>query len=357
MKTKIRKILIGSELEINDRLMIIHGSDDIEIKRKAITKRNFANLLLIVILITMLGFSVFFESEEAEIMQVEEGTLVSIDSINGGTGYFNFEFEAIKKSEGQTEVLIGEKTVGISKENGKENELVSEEKSMVENELEREVAHIVEKSQEESAKGKIVLPNSIGNDISIKWEIKDESNFAFILTVLGFSVFFLWRSRYALIRKAEKEAKQSVAKELPGFINKIIILLNGGMIFSEAFRKIVLDFEKHRDVTNSYFYTQLSIIKRNEIEVNKPLINLLQDFAKRIEVREFTRVITIIKEETMAGGDVKEKLVNESQMLWLLRKKEAEERSKRAETKMTFPLVILLLVMMLITISPTFMEM
>ncbi len=361
MIKKIKKAFLGNETEINNRLMTVFGTENLETKIKAITKRNLMNLLLILLLLLILGISLFLGKEEAEVIQVEEGTLVSIDSINGGTGYFNFEFEAVEKSEGQTEVLTGEKTIGISKEDGDKNEKDRDDKGMVdsevERELEREVSHLVEKSQEESAKGKILLPNKIGDNVLIKWEIKEESNFFLLLAALIFSIFFLWRSRYALIRKAEREARNSVVKELPGFINKIIILLNGGMIFAEAFRKVVSDYEKYRGIGNSYFYNQLSVIKRNEGEINKPIIYLLQEFAKKIEVREFTRVVSIIKEETMAGGDVKEKLISESQMLWLLRKKDAEERSKKAETKMTFPLVILLVVMMLITISPTFMEM
>ena len=52
-----------------------------------------------------------------------------------------------------------------------------------------------------------------------------------------------------------------------------------------------------------------------------------------------------------------EKLESESDILWTQRKKIAEEKGRIAETKLTFPLALLLLVLILITAAPAIMEM
>ncbi len=43
--------------------------------------------------------------------------------------------------------------------------------------------------------------------------------------------------------------------------------------------------------------------------------------------------------------------------MWIGRKKKAEEKGKLAETKLTFPLMILLLVLIMITVAPALLGM
>ncbi len=43
-------------------------------------------------------------------------------------------------------------------------------------------------------------------------------------------------------------------------------------------------------------------------------------------------------------------------MLWLERKKSCEERGRLAETKLTLPLMIFLMVLIVITVAPALME-
>ncbi len=55
------------------------------------------------------------------------------------------------------------------------------------------------------------------------------------------------------------------------------------------------------------------------------------------------------------GNALSEKLEAEAAMLWQARKKQAESKGRIAETKLTFPLTILLSVLVVITIAPTLM--
>ncbi|MFQ7012468.1 MAG: hypothetical protein ACLRTA_08070, partial [Clostridia bacterium] len=56
------------------------------------------------------------------------------------------------------------------------------------------------------------------------------------------------------------------------------------------------------------------------------------------------------------GTGLTEKLQAESEILWMNRKKNCEERGRLAETKLTLPLVIFLLVLIVITIAPALLE-
>jgi tight adherence protein C len=64
----------------------------------------------------------------------------------------------------------------------------------------------------------------------------------------------------------------------------------------------------------------------------------------------------VISDNWDKGSVLAEKLEGESNLLWISRKKRAEEKGKLAETKLTFPLVILLIVLIMVTIAPALME-
>ena len=65
-----------------------------------------------------------------------------------------------------------------------------------------------------------------------------------------------------------------------------------------------------------------------------------------------SRFASIISENINKGSELVEKLESEGDMLWLNRKKRIEERAKLADTKLTLPLVILLITLITITIAP-----
>ena len=47
----------------------------------------------------------------------------------------------------------------------------------------------------------------------------------------------------------------------------------------------------------------------------------------------------------------------ENELLWFARKQQSEEKGRLAETKLTLPLMILLMVLIMVTVAPAMMEM
>ena len=107
---------------------------------------------------------------------------------------------------------------------------------------------------------------------------------------------------------------------------------------------------------DSYFYRQLGMIETHAANTNTPVHVELSEFARRSGVREMMRITNIISDNIGKGSDLTGKLTQESSMLWFARKKHAEEKGRLAETKLTVPLVILISVLVMITISPALME-
>lgn len=78
--------------------------------------------------------------------------------------------------------------------------------------------------------------------------------------------------------------------------------------------------------------------------------------AKESGIRELMRVSNIINDNINKGVELTDKLQAESEILWLNRKKSCEEKGRLAETKMTLPLMLFLMVLIIITVAPALLE-
>lgn len=210
---------------------------------------------------------------------------------------------------------------------------------------------------------RIILPGELEGVVEVKWFSGKEKNGVFLLPAFLFMILIAFFKRYDRIDREIREAEMSVNRDLPEFINKLVLLLNAGLVFSTAFSKIIKDYEsfnnngKYRHSDKKFLYEEMLEIQKRVDQSNASLMRELKEFAQRCGVREMVRLTAVISDNWNKGSTLSEKLEAESNLLWISRKKKAEEKGKLAETKLTFPLMILLLVLILVTIAPAMLEM
>jgi tight adherence protein C len=202
----------------------------------------------------------------------------------------------------------------------------------------------------------VTLPKQLADGTRIYWVPQKTHNWLFLLCIALFAGYAIYRNRDAALKRTEMIAKDSVLRELPEFVNKLVLQLNAGLILNQAFYKIVSDFKTINGCERNYFYGQLYHIMTKCNETNGTLQHEIRSFAVRTGVVEFMRLSNIISDSMTKGSDLMTQLKMEGDSLWAARRKQMEEKGKLAETKLTFPLVILLLVLVLITIAPAMME-
>ncbi len=174
-------------------------------------------------------------------------------------------------------------------------------------------------------------------------------------TAMLFSGVFLlvYISRYSRSENHVKKQRASIIDDFPGFIDKVVLLLNAGMITESALIKIAEDYKKSFvSAERRALYDGLTDIVSRTKESNSSLTAELTKYAYRSGVRELMRFSTIVEDNCIKGSDLVDKLEGEGALLWMDRKKRAEEKAKLAETKLSFPLMLLLLALMLITTAP-----
>lgn len=211
---------------------------------------------------------------------------------------------------------------------------------------------------ESNSGDKLTLPNKTPEGVAVKWKASDSTGAVTQISILLLMGILVYYNRYNFLNKKIKETKDSVMRDFPDFINKLVLLLNAGMVVTAAFEKITIDY-RNRSLKSekSHLYEEFCSMEDNIRNANSGFLSELNDIAQRSGVRDVMRFNTIIADNIDKGSALVEKLESESKILWTGRIKMAEEKGRLAETKLTFPMVLQLLVLIIITIAPAAMEM
>ena len=295
-------------------------------------------------------------SEYSNVTVNSRGEIVSVIRPETGEDSYAFSTDVIVISEnGRTEkeYYITIEPAGDETEGTEEDAFLEvPEKDTAEAELKRLISGL----NEDTAVSEVMLPQQLENGERIVWKKADNTDFIVYLLGELAVLWMIYHNRFHAISREEKIARESIIRELPEFINKLVLLINAGVILNTAFLKVVEGCDE-RKIRESYFYGRIAEIGHMVNEMNASFYKEIFEFARHSGVKELMRITNIMIDNINKGDDLSDKLRRENELLWFARKQQAEEKGRLAESKMTFPLMILLTVLIMVTIAPALMEM
>ena len=234
-----------------------------------------------------------------------------------------------------------------------------------------EMRSVIGSLNDDQSARRVSLPNHLRTGERITWTSERKANTAVIAFGMMLLAVLIYVRRLDPLEKIRLQQQDSVRRQLPEFINRLVLLLGAGLVLSSAFETIVeenITTEKQhvneRQSDNrqeDYFYQCMSDIYNRIKETNGSLAKEFRAFARSglglgEGDRELMRISNIISDNISKGVELADKLQSESEMLWLSRKRSSEERGRLAETKLTLPLTVFLLVLVVVTVSPALLE-
>ena len=338
------------------RYSSLYGNRDCEIW---VTRE--CNKLLISFLICILVITIVIcndisagRKEYSNVKVNKNGEIIEVTRPPKGNGSYSFTTKVkvfTDEGEIEKEYYITIEPAGEVGENEISSLPALSENDSAEEELKRLISGLNENTEDTE----IILPQELENGNKIVWMKADNTDPAVYVIGALIVIWFIYHNRFHTIIREEKLAKESIIKELPEFINKIVLLINAGVILNTAFLKIVDDCDETKR-KNSYFYRRICDIGYMVKETNASFYQEMYMFAKHSGVKELMRITNIMLDNMNKGDDLSDKLKRENELLWFARKQQAEEKGKLAETKLTLPLMILLTVLIMVTIAPALME-
>ena len=234
-----------------------------------------------------------------------------------------------------------------------------------------EMRSVIGSLNDDQSARRVSLPNHLRTGERITWTSERKANTAVIAFGMMLLAVLIYVRRLDPLEKIRLQQQDSVRRQLPEFINRLVLLLGAGLVLSSAFETIVEENittdKRHANERQSdnrqedYFYQCMSDIYNRIKETNGSLAKEFRAFARSglglgEGDRELMRISNIISDNISKGVELADKLQSESEMLWLSRKRSSEERGRLAETKLTLPLTVFLLVLVVVTVSPALLE-
>lgn len=231
-------------------------------------------------------------------------------------------------------------------------------REQIEEALFRTLENQVERLSEESSGSVLVLPEKDENGVKFQWKSTSSfhSGLYFLVALVGCLMIYS-NEKQRKIRRQE-EIKSQVEMQLPDFMNKIVMLLSAGLVLTDAFDRVAKDYLTYRRQGNrKVLYEEFSSALRKAKESNGSFAEAMVKLAQRMEVKELTRFAVVVSNNLEKGNELADKLEMESNLLWRERKTKIEKLGRMADTKMTFPMMITLLSLVVITVVPAILEM
>lgn len=215
-------------------------------------------------------------------------------------------------------------------------------------------------SEVEYAKGrKIKLPQSLPDGTALEWKSSEHksSSLVVIIPLMYISLIALMIAGTARDDKSPDELRKSMIKGLPRFCNQLYLMMNAGLILSDAFDIITGSYHSRNAEDLSLFERELAGLYEATDGHRISTAEVINEFAVRHDVKEMIRIASILTENEKRGSDVVESLARESRYLWDERKVVARESGKMIDTKMSYPLGLLLILLIVITMAPALLSM
>ena len=159
-------------------------------------------------------------------------------------------------------------------------------------------------------------------------------------------------------QKKLREAQQTeILYTLPGFLNQLLLLVGSGMVLTDALRRIADGYMALPPKEQNYVTESFTQLWQESARTGESLLTAFRRFSRFSHVKELNRVTGILEENQTKGSALWEKLQEQSEALWTARKQITLARIRMAESKMSFPLGIFLIALIMMTAAPAMLQM
>lgn len=258
------------------------------------------------------------------------------------------------KKDGKT----SNRTVIIKKQAA--NKTAQNNKTKKENkELEREAEiNGIITDIELSDKRIIRFPSKLSDGSMLIWERKRKNSASYLYMLFFFVLisFLLIKASIDSKNNEQNKHREEILRALPRFTNQLLLMMNAGMILSDAFERIVKNYRAMNETERGFFENELIVLNEINHDHRVSTASLLNEWANATNVKELMRISTILTENERRGSNIIDNLSRESKYLWDDRKIIARENGKLIDTKMSYPMGLLLIVLIVITMAPAMMN-
>lgn len=261
----------------------------------------------------------------------KEGALVQLKA------YLQYEQDETKQMLHVMNVRIG------SKEEQKEQLVATVQTSL-------------EQAEEQTVTEEYVeLPREVDGQQLIFYQPMERRSLGVLLWGILFSVL-IWCMDGQSRKDREKKREEQMMRDYPEVIGKLNLLLGAGFTVKNAWKKILDDYEKQKDIQGMrYVYEEMANTYR-EMQSGILEAECYEHFGRNCKLKSYRKLGALLSQNLRKGTKGLSGLLNlEAIQAYEERKMRAKRLGEEAETKLLMPMFLMLTVVLVIVIVPAFM--
>lgn len=207
--------------------------------------------------------------------------------------------------------------------------------------------------------GQVILPERV-NDRQISWS-QPETYTAGSIILLGLAAAagIIVGERYEN-NKRQKERNKKLLRDYPEIVSQLGLLLEAGMSLNQAWSRMIGAYIKKREAhqTDSREGYEQMKLTLHELQDGIGENAAFEKFGERCGLAQYRRLSAILSQNIRKGAaGIGKQLSKEAEDAFFQRKNQAERLGEEAGTKLLFPMMIMLTMVMAILVIPACMGM
>lgn len=202
----------------------------------------------------------------------------------------------------------------------------------------------------------VKLPDTVG-DTKLTYHVNEEEKdfIPFYLAVVILIFFPVAEREHQKKKLAGRE--EQLYLDYPGIVNKVMLLLGAGLTFRGAVERIAAEYERSRKEEGviRYAYEELCIMTQ-EMRDGVSEVKAMERFGRKCRLIPYLRFSSVITQNLKKGAEgILDLLEQESLEALEQRKERVLRMGETAGTKLLFPMIVMLGLVMGIIMVPAFM--
>lgn len=230
-------------------------------------------------------------------------------------------------------------------------EIISEEADATE-QLKNMITESDERSRQKSV---IPLPEKLGED-KIIWQehIAGKDGYFLLLGVIG-GIAGAWGMNRELDER-DKERQKELTASYPEFVSSLQLYLGAGLSLRNAFFRLGNEYrlQKKANEKTRFLYEEV-VLACNRLANGEPEPEVYRKWAERCNEVHYRKLGYLLVSYSRRGnGDILRQLGKEAYHAWEECRQKVRKQGEEAGTKMVFPMVLMLLVVMMLILLPIY---
>ncbi len=201
------------------------------------------------------------------------------------------------------------------------------------------------------------LPGSVNNE-RITWEESSPPIIPVALVLLPLLLLVVWKAGDRDLGKKYEERNKELSMDYSELVSKIQLLISSGMTIRGSIERIVKDYKEEAGAfgRKKYVYEELSLCVR-KIQDGMDEGQAYELFGRRCSLMTYKKLSALLTQNLKKGTDgLIEALSTEVKAAFEDRKMFARKMGEEAQTKLIFPMILMLGVVIMIIMVPAYMS-